>query len=226
MKNNKIKDVCLEHLQNSICHQTMLETLDLSYNDLTSTSLASIVKILPSTPSLKTINLSHNYITDRNIKRFVIKIHNEVRLNNLNLSYNLITDKGTSPFVEHIFVDQDSTMTNIDLSGNPISSRAKKNLMKSLRLSKIQRDARPITLLINNLPLNDEILKEYFKECEVADIEILRKPLGKELKELPVRIEMHETIKYFEERLLEICEGVDPTLEEIQDILIKIESLP
>jgi len=235
--NNLTKEIC-DKLATSICHQEYLEVLEISNNLLDSNALDTITKLFPMVPSLMEINLSNNKISSKSLSAFFKRINDDLELEILDLTQNLIDDSSLKKFIKHIIRKTDCPIRKLKLTGNKFSIQGIKTLHKAQRITKkITKGERNIFLELNMIPCTSVNIKEMLKREMIENIEIARKPMGGygKLKEIPVKREYKDFITAIEEDVKKTMitlneEGeetnIGPCIEDVKDILTKIEGLP
>ncbi len=219
-------------LETSISSQEYLEFLEISYNQIDSGMLDIVAKLFPSLPSLRELNLQHNKIEDKGLEEFFFKITEDLELKVLDLSYNLIDDAALKSIIKSIFKDNECTVSRIRLTGNKFSPQGMKSLHKAQRLCrKAANNTKNVLLELGMVPCSAANVSEILKGEHDETFEIVRRPLGEVPKEIPIRKEWKELIAFKQEEIKLVmaakaeAEG-GPTIEDIRDILTKIQSFP
>ncbi|XP_035665034.1 protein NLRC5-like [Branchiostoma floridae] len=115
LKKLKLEDWSLGNmirlLTQMLQHLTLLEEIDLSYNDISDEAVPGLAEGLGSCQNLKKVNLSHNMLSDRG--DFLPPLPN---LEEIDLSHNVISDEAVPSLAEGLGSYQN--LKKVDLSGN------------------------------------------------------------------------------------------------------------
>ncbi|XP_066927577.1 leucine-rich repeat-containing protein 74B-like [Clytia hemisphaerica] len=107
-------------LRDLLFENTILETLDLSWNHIRKIGCSSLVLGLIKNNSLLTLNLSFNGISDDGIKEITRMLEVNQTLESLNLRDNRITNQGAERLGYGLSVN--NTLRKLDISGNMITA--------------------------------------------------------------------------------------------------------
>ena len=126
ISHNTITDRASDELATLLFHNPLLQEIDLSYNNLSTSNAVKIFKAMRSFSKLETINIGYNKITSeaaKSIKTVVLHNHN---LHTLNMSFNFLKSKG---YIE-IFngMKNNLCLRNLDFSCNKITWKAADSL--------------------------------------------------------------------------------------------------
>lgn len=232
LRGNSLTGESLSKFADDIAHQEFLEKLEIIYNQLNSTSLQLFSRIFSSTPSLEILNLQHNMITKQGLGKFLREINRELQLKQLDLSYNLIDDTSIKTIIKRLIRNEKSSIELLNIAGNKFTGEGFRTLHKAHRLSqKTLKDEKHLNIILGPIQYSNIILKELIKGEHSNNWEIARKPLNGGTKDIPIKREWIGLIGYRELEIKETMKigdqkGSGPVLEEIKDLLTKIEGLP
>lgn len=138
ISHSTIIDEAIDDLVNVFFCNTLLQVLDLSYNNLSVLDTEKIFQGMKDFSKLKVINISHNIITDEAADSIATVLSHNSNIQVLNVSFNCIGSEGCIK----IFNGMKSTLClrNLDISNNKITCEASKNiaavLSKNTKLEK------------------------------------------------------------------------------------------
>ena len=94
VSHNKIIDEAADELANILLHNTKLEKLDLSFNNLSNTDIVKVFKGMKNISNLKEINIGYNMITDKAADSIATVLSHNSKLQTLNMSFNYLRSRG------------------------------------------------------------------------------------------------------------------------------------
>ena len=92
--NSNIINKVADELAAVLYHNTLLQELDLSYNDMSTSDVIKIFNGMKNINNLITLNISHNTITDEAAEAIEAVLSHNNKLRSLNLSYNYFISEG------------------------------------------------------------------------------------------------------------------------------------
>ncbi|XP_019633887.1 PREDICTED: NLR family CARD domain-containing protein 4-like isoform X1 [Branchiostoma belcheri] len=111
--------------------QTMVQVINIAYNEATNETMEAIEENLVQLPYLKTLNVSGNEISFHGIYYFGKALHQARNLTNLNVSYNELADVAVADLAGRLH-QVAGTLRSLDISSNPITEEGLKNFASSM----------------------------------------------------------------------------------------------
>jgi Ran GTPase-activating protein (RanGAP) involved in mRNA processing and transport len=135
LPNCEINDESLALLASSIKTNRAnlpLQSLQLSFNQITCKGVESLVNALWGTHTLKELLIDNNEISDRGAQHIAAVLLPQVRsMETLNVGFNQIKPTGIKILLKSV-VDSGSTLQSLSISGNPIDTSAAKAISYAL----------------------------------------------------------------------------------------------
>ena len=105
-----------------LLHNTLLQELDLSYNNLLTSDTLKIFRGLKNSSNLRSINISHNMITDEAAEIIATVLFHNNKLQSIDLSYNYFTSEGFVRIFEGL--NDNMYLRKLNISSNKITDKA------------------------------------------------------------------------------------------------------
>lgn len=136
LKNNKIVSVSsdLSYTLQNLWENTTLCILNLACNELKNEDAESLARLLRKNKGLINLDLSNNRISDEGAEFFALGLRYNMTLTKLDLSHNNITSNGQKEFTRIFKKKYNSTLSSLQLNGNPLKDVDSKNASYDLGL--------------------------------------------------------------------------------------------
>lgn len=200
-------------------HQTYLEYLEISQNQLTDDGIVALSAIFEHMPSLKHLNISNNQITGlKDLEIFLEAILRDLELEILDLSHNKLKDFTIDLFISYIFKQPELSIKEFDISRNDFSNMGHYKLIDSyFRCPNLNN----MKLILKPLPFHSSILQRLLGNNKTIDITIERISLNNLIKRPPSKDSEFQNISEILKKINEM-KGSATTVEEIGRICNKI----
>ena len=113
-----------DELTNVLLHSTLLQELDISCNNLETSSAINIFKGMKNISYLVAINISHNMITDEATEDLAFVLSCNIKLQSLDLSYNCFTSEILIKIFELKCLKNTTYLKKFNFSSNKINVKA------------------------------------------------------------------------------------------------------
>ncbi|XP_078595139.1 NLR family CARD domain-containing protein 4-like [Branchiostoma floridae x Branchiostoma japonicum] len=110
---------------------TMVESINVAYNEATNETMEAIEENLPQLPYLKTLNVSGNEISFHGVYYFGKALHQARNLTSLNVSYNELADVAVADLAGRLH-QVAGHLRALDISSNPVTEEGLKNFASSM----------------------------------------------------------------------------------------------